>query len=63
MSVQTNDKHSVEDGASEGLDEPKLGVVGSDTLELADTALPVSSLGDSVTRSLEALQIITVKKL
>ena len=47
-------RSSVEDGASEGLDEPKLGVIGSDTLEFTDAGLSSLSLGDSVARSLEA---------
>jgi len=44
---------SVEDGATEGLDEPKLGVILGDSLELADAALSCSSLVDSITGSLE----------
>merc|ERR1712238_485564 len=47
-------RSSVEDGTSEGLDEPKLGVIGSDTLEFTDTGLSSLSLGDSVARSLDA---------
>ena len=44
---------SVEDGAAEVLDEPKLGIVTSDTLELADTVASGSSVSNSVTGSLE----------
>lgn len=44
---------SVEDGTAEVLDEPELGVVLGDTLELADTSLACSSVANSVTGSLE----------
>ena len=45
---------SVEDGSAEGLDEPKLGIILGNSLEFSDTVLSSSSLGDSVTASLEA---------
>ena len=44
---------SVEDGSSELLNEPKLGISLGDTLELANTGGSGSSLGDSVSLSLE----------
>ena len=47
------DLYSVEDGATEVLDEPKLGVVLSDTLELSNAGLLSSTLGNSGTSSLE----------
>ncbi len=46
-------KRSVKDGTAEVLDEPKLGIVLSDTLELADAALLGSAVGNSVTGTLE----------
>lgn len=45
---------SVEDGAAEVLNEPKLGVILGDTLELAETVGLSSSGLDSTTGSLEA---------
>ena len=45
---------SVEDGATEVLDEPELGIVLGNALELAHAALLGSSLTDSAARSLEA---------
>ena len=45
---------SVEDGATEVLDEPELGIVLGNALELSDTGLGGSPLSDSVARSLEA---------
>ena len=47
------DLYSVEDGATEVLNEPKLGVVGSHTLELSNAGLLSSTLGNSVASSLE----------
>jgi hypothetical protein len=44
---------SIKDGATEGFDEPELGVVLGDTLELADLGGLLSSLGNSGTSSLE----------
>jgi hypothetical protein len=44
---------SVEDGATEGFDEPKLGVVLGDALELADLVGLCSSLANSITGSSE----------
>ncbi len=44
---------SVEDGAAHVLNEPELGVVLGDTLELADAALLGSAVGNSVTGALE----------
>ena len=44
---------SVEDGAAEGLDEPELGVVLADLLELADAVPLGPAVGDAVTGSLE----------
>ena len=44
---------SVEDGATEVLDEPKLGVILGNALELSDTALLCSSLANSGAGSLE----------
>ena len=45
---------SVEDGAAHVLDEPKLGIVGGDALELADAGGTGSALSNSGTTSLEA---------
>jgi len=45
--------HSVKDGATELLDEPELGIIHVDALELADAVLPCSAVGNSVTRSLQ----------
>ena len=45
---------SVEDGATESLNEPELGIIPGDALELSNSVLSSLSLGDSVTRSLEA---------
>ena len=47
------DSSSVEDGATEVLDEPELGVILGNALELSDTALLGSSLLNSSARSLE----------
>lgn len=45
---------SVEDGATELLNEPELSIVHTDALELADAALARPTLGNSVARALEA---------
>ena len=47
------DSSSVEDGATEVLDEPELGVILGYALELSDTVLSCSSLANSVAGSLE----------
>ena len=47
------DSSSVEDGATEVLDEPELGVILGNALELSDTALLCSSLANSGAGSLE----------
>ena len=44
---------SVKDGATEVLDEPELGVILGNALELSDTALLGSPLGNSEAGSLE----------
>ena len=53
MSGRSMALSSVEDGTTEVLDEPELGVVLGDTLELADASTASSSVGNSVTGSLE----------
>ena len=53
MSRRSMALSSVEDGTTEVLDEPELGVVLGDTLELADASTASSSVGNSVTGSLE----------
>ena len=53
MSSRSMALSSVEDGTTEVLDEPELGVVLGDTLELADASTASSSVGNSVTGSLE----------
>ena len=52
-SVGRSTSSSVEDGATEGLNEPKLGVVAGDLVELAHLSASALSLGDSVSGSLE----------
>ena len=53
MSRKQETDRSVEDGAAKVHDEPELGIVTRDTLELAEAVASGSSVSNSVTGSLE----------